>query len=101
MNQPAEVLRMVEDYLRKLGRRAALWKLSLELKKEMAPERTPQLKMMESEVEKLWAASSKGDMAGIARGHGALRDQLSAYLKALVADKDREMPRSSDPTGRW
>ncbi len=46
----------------------------------MAPERTAQLKIMEAEVEKLRAASSKGDMAGITRGHGALRDQLNAYL---------------------
>jgi hypothetical protein len=59
-----------------------------------------QLKMMETEEVKLQAASSKGDMAGIARGHGALRDQLSAYLKALEAVKDGEMV-SSDPTGTW
>ncbi len=66
----------------------------------MAPERTAQLKIMEAEVEKLQAASSKGDMAGIARRHGALRDQLNAYLKGLEADKDGERV-SSDPTGTW
>ncbi len=98
MNQPADVLRMIEDYLRKLGRRAALQELSLELKKEMVPERAVQLKTMEAEGEKLWAASSKGDMARIAIGHGALRNQLNAYLKALEANKDEEMV-SSDPTG--
>jgi hypothetical protein len=81
---------MVEDYLRKLGRRVALRELSLELEKEMALERTVQLKMMEAEVEKLRATSSKGYMAGIARGHGAWRDQLSAHLKALEADKDQQ-----------
>ncbi len=100
MNQLADVLRMIEDYLRKLGRRAALRELSLKLEKEMAPERAVQLKMMEAEVEKLWAASSKGDMAGIARECEALRNQLNAYLKALEADKDGEMV-SSDPTGTW
>ncbi len=66
----------------------------------MAPERRAQLKIMEAEVEKLRAASSKGDKAVIARGHGALRDQLSAYLKALEADKDGEMV-SSNPTWKW
>jgi hypothetical protein len=50
-----------------------------------------QLKVMEAEVEKLRAACSKGDMAGITRGDGALRDQLSVYLKTLEADKDGEM----------
>jgi hypothetical protein len=66
----------------------------------MAPKRAAQLKTMEAEAEKLWAASSKGDVAGIAREHGALRNQLNTYLKALEADKDGEMV-SSDPTGSW
>jgi hypothetical protein len=64
--------------------------LSLELEKEMLLERAAQLKTLEAEVEKLQAASCKGDMTGIGRGHGALRNQLNAYLKALEADKDGE-----------
>jgi hypothetical protein len=100
INQPADVLRVVEDYLRKLGRRAALQELSLELEKKMAPERTVQLKAVEAKAEKLQAASSKGNMAGIARGHGALRDQLNTYFKALKADEEREMV-SSYSTGTW
>jgi hypothetical protein len=66
----------------------------------MVPERTAQLKAMEAEVQKLRATSSKGDMAGIARGHEALRDQLNAYFKALNADEDGEIV-SSDPTVTW
>jgi hypothetical protein len=38
--QPADVLKMVIDYRRKLGRRSALRELSIELEREMAPERT-------------------------------------------------------------
>ncbi len=64
------------------------------------PGRKVQLKMMEAEVEKLQAVSSKGDMAWIARGHRALKNQLGAYLKDLEADKDGEMV-STDPTGAW
>jgi hypothetical protein len=75
--------------------------LSLELEEKMAKGRKAQLKMMEAEVERLQAASSKGgDMPGIARGHVALKNQLGAYLKDLEADKDGEMV-SSDPTGAW
>jgi hypothetical protein len=66
----------------------------------MALERTAQLRAMEVEVEKLQAASTRGDMAGIARGHGTLRDQLITYLKGLEADKDGERV-SSDPIGKW
>jgi hypothetical protein len=55
---------------------------------------------MEAEVGKLWVASSKGDMAGIARGHETLRCQLNAYLEALKTDEDGKMV-SSDPTGTW
>jgi hypothetical protein len=62
--------------------------------------RKAQLKMMEAEVERHRAASSKGDKAGIARGHVALKNQLGTYLKDLEADKDGEMV-SSDPTGAW
>jgi hypothetical protein len=45
-NQLADVLRVVEDYLRKLGRRAALRELFLVLEKKMALERSTQLKAM-------------------------------------------------------
>jgi hypothetical protein len=45
-NQPADVPRVVGDYLRKLGRRAAHRELFLELEKKMALERSAQLKAM-------------------------------------------------------
>jgi hypothetical protein len=99
-NQPADVLRVVEDYLRRLGRRAALRELSLELEKQVMPERSVQLKAMEAEAEKLRVANSKGDMARIARGHDTLKSQLNVYLNSLKADKDGETV-SSDPTGAW
>jgi hypothetical protein len=66
--QPADILKMVEDYLRKLGRRAALWELSIKLEKEMALGRTEQLKVMEAEVEKLQAASGKATWLASQRG---------------------------------
>jgi hypothetical protein len=88
--QPADVLRMVEGYISGLSKGAAFRELSLNLEKEVAPERTVQIRAMEAKVEKLWAASGRGDMAGIARGHEALRDQLNTYLKGLEADKDGE-----------
>jgi hypothetical protein len=90
VSQPADVLKKVEDYLRKLGRRAALRQLATELEKEMALERTAQLKVMEAEVEKLWVVSRKGDMAGITK--------LDAYHRSLETNRDRDMV-SSDPRG--
>ncbi len=54
----------------------------------MVPERKAQLKAMEAEVEKLRAASGIGDMAGIMRWYGALRNQLDAYLTGLETNKD-------------
>ncbi len=58
-------MRRIKDYISRLGKRAALHKLSLDLEKEMAQERMMHLKTMEAEVEKLCAAWKGGDMAGI------------------------------------
>jgi hypothetical protein len=91
---------MIEGYISKLGKRAALQELSLDLEKEMALERTAQLKAMEVEVENLQAASSGGNMAGITRGYKALKDQLDVYLAGLESNKDEEKV-SSDPMGTW
>jgi hypothetical protein len=66
----------------------------------MAPERTTQKKAMEVEVEKLWAASRKSNMAGITRGYKALKDQLYMYLVGLETNKDGEKV-SSDPLRTW
>jgi hypothetical protein len=98
--QPADVLKMVQGYLNNLGRRAALQELSTKLEKEMEPERTAWLKVMETEVDKLWVAFKKGDMIGVAKGYNTLKDQLDAYLKGLEADKDGEVV-TSDPTEAW
>jgi hypothetical protein len=98
--QPVDVPRLVEGYISGLGKRAAFRELSLDLEKVMAPERTAQLKAMESEVEKLWVVSGRGHMVGITRGHEAPRDQLNTYLKGLEADKNREKV-SLYPMGTW
>jgi hypothetical protein len=66
----------------------------------MAPERMAQLKAMEVEVEKLWVASRRGDVAGIMRGYKALKDQLGMYLTGLEVNRDREKV-SSDRLGTW
>ncbi len=52
-SRPADVLKMIEGYINKLGKRVALRELSLDLEKEMAPVRTAPLKALEIEVEKL------------------------------------------------
>jgi hypothetical protein len=39
-------------------------------------------------------------MAGIAKGHRALKDQMNTYLRGCETDKDGDMV-SSDPTGTW
>jgi hypothetical protein len=40
VGQPADVLKMVEGHLKELGKRVALREISVEPKKERAPERT-------------------------------------------------------------
>jgi hypothetical protein len=80
----------VEGYLSELSKRAALRELSLDLEKEMDQERTAQLKVVEAEVEKLWAAFKRGDMAGLSKGYGALKGQLEMYNSELEVDKDGE-----------
>jgi hypothetical protein len=66
--QPADVLRMIEGYISGLGKRVVFRELSLDLEKEMVPERTAQLKAMEVEVEKLWVASRRGIWPASGRG---------------------------------
>jgi hypothetical protein len=98
--QPADVQKMVEGYLNNLGRRAALQELSVKHEKEMEPERMAWLKVMETEVDKLWVVFRKVDMIGVAKGYNTLKSQLDAYLKGLEANKDGEVV-TSDPMGAW
>ncbi len=79
-SQQADILRMIESYISELGKRVTLRELSLDLEKEMATERTAQLKTMEVEVEKLRTAFRGGNMASITQGYKALKDQLDKYI---------------------
>jgi hypothetical protein len=72
-------MRATEEYISKLGKKAALYELSHDLEKEVAPERMEQLREMEAEVKKLRAAWEVGNMAGIAHRHKVLKDQLEKY----------------------
>jgi hypothetical protein len=58
-SQPADVLRMVEGYLKELSNKVALRELFIDLKKERVAERTARLKVMEVEVDNLRAAQRK------------------------------------------
>jgi hypothetical protein len=51
--QPADIVRMVEDYCKDLSNRAVLRELSGDLEKEREAERLAQLGAMEAEVGKL------------------------------------------------
>ncbi len=99
-DQPVAIMRTVKEFISKLGREAALHELSLDLEKEAAPERLPQLKEMEVEVNKVLRALEEGNMAGITHGHRVLKDQLEKYHGGLDAVKDGEKV-SLDPTGVW
>ncbi len=65
---PVAVMKMIDWYVSKLGKEAALHKLSLDLEEEAAPEREAQLGQMEAEVESYakrltratWPVSCKG-----------------------------------------
>jgi hypothetical protein len=76
-DQPVATMRTVKEYISMLGKKAALHVLSLDLNKEMAPERMLQLKTMEAEG--LCIAWEEGNMAGITHGHRTLRDHLDRY----------------------
>ncbi len=52
-SQPADVMRMVESYLKGLGDKVALRELSSDLEKGYVEERMTQLKTMEAEVDRL------------------------------------------------
>ncbi len=99
-DQPVAVLRAIEEYISKLGKKAVLYKLSLNLEKRVAPERMVQLREMEPEVKRLCKAWEEGNMAGITHGHSALKDQLDKYHEGLDTTKDGERV-SSDLTGAW
>ncbi len=58
-SQPADVLRMVEGYLKELSNKVALRELFIGLEKERVAERTARLKVMEVEVDNLRAAQRK------------------------------------------
>ncbi len=97
-DQPVATMRTVKEYISMLGKKVALHVLSLDLNKEMAPERMLQLKTMEAEG--LCIAWEEGNMAGITHGHRTLRDHLDRYQGSLDVTKDGERV-SSDPTGAW
>jgi DNA polymerase III delta prime subunit len=86
--QSADVLKMVEDHFKGLSKKVVLRELSADLEKERSAERIAWLKVMEVEVDKLRTAHRKGDMAGIGRGHGVLKDQLNEYLKDVEPDEE-------------
>jgi hypothetical protein len=98
-SQSANVLRMVEGYLKDLSNKVALRELSIDLEKERAAERTVRLKVMEVETNNLRAAQKKGDMTGIMRGCEVLRAQLNEYLKGMEADEENGV--TLDPLGKW
>jgi hypothetical protein len=57
--------KMIEGYVTKLGKEAALHKLSLDLEEESRPGKEAQLGEMEAEVGRLREALNEGNMAGI------------------------------------
>ncbi len=97
--QPADILKMVEDYCKDLSNRVAMRELSVNLEKGWAAERTDQLKAMEAEMSRLQLAKTWGDMASIMRRHETLSTQLEEYLKGIEADEDKGV--TSDPSGKW
>jgi hypothetical protein len=95
-------MRAVKKYISQLGREAVLHKLSLDLKKEAAPERLAQLKEMEAEVNRVRRALEEGNMAGIThvRVQKVLKDQLERYRGGLDVMRDtREYPRTQLESG--
>ncbi len=78
--QPADILRMIEDYCKDLGNRVMIRELSLDLEKGREAERTTQLGAMEAEVSKLKLANRQGDMASMMRGCETLSAQLEENL---------------------
>jgi hypothetical protein len=87
--QPMDVLKMEEGHLKELSKRVMLRELSADLEKERVPERTARLKIMDAEVDKVRAVLRRGDMTGITRGYGILKDQLNEYLKDLEVNKEK------------
>jgi hypothetical protein len=63
-NQPANIMRIIKDYISGLGKRAALHELSLYLEKEMAQERTMQLKTMEVKWRSLPGRDGRASLHG-------------------------------------
>jgi hypothetical protein len=86
--QPADILKMVEDYFKDLSNTVVLRELSIDLEKGRAAERMTQLKVMEVETNKLRATREKGDMAGFMKGREILSAQLEEYLRGIKADED-------------
>ncbi len=97
--QPADILKMVEDYCKDLNNRVAMRELSVDFEKGQEAERTAQLEAMEAEVSKLQLARAREDMAGIMKGRKTLLTQLEEYLKEIETDEDKGV--TSDPSGRW
>jgi hypothetical protein len=97
--QPADILKMVEDYLKDLGNRVVLRELSTQLEKGWAAERTALLKVIEVKTNKLRAALGKGDMAGIMEGREILSAQLAEYLRGTEADEGEGV--TLDQSGKW
>jgi hypothetical protein len=94
-SQPADILRIIEDYCEDLGNRAMFRELSIDLEKGREAERKAQLEAMEAEVNKLKLINTQRDMASMMRGRKALSARLEEYFKGIEADKDKSV--TSDP----
>jgi hypothetical protein len=78
--QPADIVRMLEDYCKDLSNRAALRELSVDLEKEREVERLARLGAMKAEVGKIRAANKRGDMGNMMRDRKTLTAQLEEYI---------------------
>jgi hypothetical protein len=98
--QPVAAMLMIGEFVTYLGRQDAQHKLSLHLVDEARPGWEAQLGKMEAEIGRLCEALSKGNMAGIVRGHKTLTSQLDKYYGGLEATRDWENV-SSDSMELW
>jgi hypothetical protein len=98
-SQPADILRIIEDYCEDLGNRAMFRELSIDLENGREAERKAQLEAMEAEVNKLKLVNTQRDMASMMRERKALSARLEEYVKGIEADEDKSV--TSDPRTPW
>jgi hypothetical protein len=93
-------MRIIGEFVSDLGRQVPLHKLSLNLNEETRIQRKAQLEGIEAEVRRLWEALGEGNMAGVVRGHKALKGQLEEYYGGLETIGEGENA-SSDSAEPW